>query len=383
MKRSGSLPCIAAVFSGLLALFACALLHVEVVQAEVVQEEVVASMNASQFAPSLPPKPTSASHPAEPAATDGSEEKELEQRESEIAEEYLREGFNEFVEQRNDLSKRLFRLGLGVDRYLAGNSELDEPNETYARIRLAQTWLEGEGLVNDSDIKFRLDLPSTKRRYRLIFENDTEEDGTLSDRSNPTGLSSANLDREGMSAAVRLAIQDLENWHSDFDLGIRGSIPLDPFVRHNLKREWDLGADWNFRVRQRAGYFHSKGYTYNLQWGFDRFLEPDLTARYNTELKWEQDEDKLKFGQVFGVTRQLNDRQLLDYGIGIVGQSWSSGLVEQYFTAITHRSLLYKDWLILDLVPEVRFPRENDFEDTLAFTLRLEVLFFENNPFRR
>lgn len=346
-----------------------------------VRAEVVASADASQFAPELP-KPLAPSPDAESAPSNADGES-LEQDETEVTKQYLREGFGQFVESRDELSKRLFRLGLGIDRYLAGREGLEEPNETYGRIRLAQTWLEGDGLVNDSDIKFRLDLPSTKRKYRLIFENDTEDEGTLSNRSNPTGLSDANLDRAGMSAAVRLAIRDLENWKSDFDVGIRGSIPLDPFVRHNLKRHWELGSDWHMRMRQQVGYFHSKGYVYDLKWGFDRLLETDLAARYITELEWEQKEDKLQFGQAFGVTKFLNDRQLLDHSIGIAGQSLSSGMVEIYYVALTHRTLLYEDWLILDLVPEIRYPRERDFEDTLAFTVRLEVLFFEHNPFRR
>lgn len=355
--------------------------------------EVVASADSSQFAPVLPANGMTSADSQGSApegddaggnrALDADGENDIEEEDGIFTEESLREGFGQFVESRDNLSRRLFRLGLGIDRYFAGRVGLDEPNETYARMRLAQTWLEGEGLVNDSDIKFKLDLPSTKKKYRLIFENDTENDTLVDQRGNPTGLSDANLDRESLSAAVRLAVRDMENWHSDFDVGIRGSIPLDPFVRHNLKRTWELGSDWNFRMRQRIGYFHSKGYTYNMQWGFDRFLEPDLSARYITELEWEQPDDELKFGQAFAVTRFLNERQLLDHSVGIAGHSWSTGLVDLYYVAITHRTLLYKDWLTLDLVPEIRFPRENHFENTLAFTVRLEVLFFENNPFRR
>ncbi len=348
--------------------------------------EVVASAAASQFAPDMPASGTAG---AGTSAVTGSTPDDAgpsnpdETRDEEGTDAYFRNSFDQLVESRHDLSRRLFRLGLGVDRYFAGRVGLDEPNETYARMRLAQTWLEGEGLVNDSDIKFKLDLPSTKKKYRLIFENDTDENLLSDDRGNPTGLSNANLDRESMSAAVRLAIRDMDNWHSDFDVGIRGSIPLDPFVRHNLKRTWELGSDWNFRMRQRIGYFNSKGYTYNMQWGFDRFLEPDLSARYITELEWEEDEDQLQFGQAFAVTRFLNDRQLLDHSVGFAGHSWSTGLVDLYYVALTHRTLLYQDWLTLDLVPEIRFPRELDFDDQLAFTVRLEVLFFENNPFRR
>lgn len=336
------------------------------------QAQVVASVNASLITPALPEKPAA----KEPDGTESEPDFEEPPMES-----YFKEGFGLFEESRDDLSKKLFHLGLGVDRYLAGRGELDDPNETYARVRLAETWLEGEGLVNDTELKFHLDLPSTKRRYRLIFENDTEDQGTLRNRSNPTGLTNANLDREGMSAAVRLAIRDMENWQSDFDIGIRGSIPLDPFVRHNLKRQWELGSDWNFRMRQRAGYFDSKGYIYNMLWGFDRLLDPDLAFRANTEMDWNQRDDKLRFGEALGVTKQLNDRQLLDYAFGIVGQSLSVGFIDEYYVAITHRTLLHEDWLILDLVPEVRYPREREFNETLAFTVRLEVLFFEHNPF--
>lgn len=351
---------------------------------------MVASMDASLIVPRMPeavmPGVAPSSVPRPPQIPDDDSDDEASKEAEETTEQYLQKSFDSFVQKREDWSKRIWRLGLGIDRYLGGQTDLDEPNQSYARIRLAETWLEGDGLINGSDLKFRLDLPSTRRKYRLIFENDTEDQSTLNNKAKVSGLTDAtlsNIKRDDLSAAVRVALDDLANWKSDFDVGIRGSMPLDPFARHNLRRRWELGQDWNFQMRQQAGYFKSKGYFYDLLGSFDRFLEPDLAARWNTEVKWEQDEDYLQFGSTLSIVRYLDERHLLDHSFGINGQGADRRYVDLYYFAVTHRTLLYKDWLSLDLVPEIRFPRERDFNETLAFTVRLEVLFFQNNPFNR
>ena len=124
MKSFRFAPCIAVVLSGALG-WSAGMLHAE----------VVASADASQFAPDLPPRPAPSSSPESATSPqnmggDADEERSADDQESideepESTKPYLKKSFDQLVESRDDLSRRLIRLGLGVDRYLAGRGGLD------------------------------------------------------------------------------------------------------------------------------------------------------------------------------------------------------------------------------------------------------------------
>lgn len=293
----------------------------------------------------------------------------------------LMEGLDSLVEERHRLSNRMFRMGLGLDRYLSGrDADFNELNESYARLRFGNTIRQDEAPVFDQDIKFRLDLPTAREKYRLVFENDIAE-SEMGRQGLPSDLGRGNLERDGLSAAISLAAQDLAEWDSNVNVGVRGTIPLDPFVRHSLTRRWDLGADWTTRVRSRVSYFNSSGYNYDTYWRFDRMLDPDLGFRFQTRIDWSQQEDYMQMSQVLGVTRFLDNRHLLDHAFGVLSNGLSHTEVDTYYVALTHRSVLYQDWIILDLVPQIDWDRERNFDSSLSFTARIEILFFQHNPF--
>ncbi len=291
------------------------------------------------------------------------------------------DGLETLVQERNRLSRRMFRLGLGLDRYLSGrDAELIELNESYARIRSGATLRQEEGLSFEQDVKFRLDVPTARQKYRIIFENDVRESAF-----GPQGVQSdvgpGTLNRENLSAAVSLAARGFAEWDSSFNVGVRGTLPLDPFVRHSLKREWDAGAGWKGYYRSRTSYFNSIGYGYDTDLRMERMLDPDLGFSFSSRVDWSQEEDYLQMSQVFAATRFLDDKHLLDHSFGFFTQGLGHTRINNYFLALTHRSVLYQDWFIMDLIPQIDWDRERDFDSSLSFTLRFEVLFFEQNPF--
>jgi hypothetical protein len=291
------------------------------------------------------------------------------------------DGLESLAEKRDRLSHRMFRMGLGLDRYLSGrDADFNELNESYARVRLGNTIRQDEAPVFDQDLKFRLDLPTAREKYRLVFENDVAE-SEIGRQGLPSDLGRGNLERDGLSAAISLAAQDLAQWDSNVNVGVRGTIPLDPFIRHSLTRRWDLGSDWTTRVRSRVSYFNSSGYNYDTYWRFDRMLDPDLGFRFQTRIDWSQMEDFMQMSQALGVTRFLDDSHLLDHAFGVFSSSLEHTRIDTYYFAVTHRSVLYQDWVILDLVPQIDWDREREFDSSLSFTARIEILFFQHNPF--
>lgn len=63
------------------------------------------------------------------------------------------------------------------------------------------------------------------------------------------------------------------------------------------------------------------------------------------------------------------------YAAAMVGNSSSSPRINDYYLLTHYRRDLHREILYLDVIPELHFPRDANFDPRWAFTLRLEMLF--------
>ncbi|MGB1062393.1 MAG: hypothetical protein ACPGZU_19785, partial [Ketobacter sp.] len=57
------------------------------------------------------------------------------------------------------------------------------------------------------------------------------------------------------------------------------------------------------------------------------------------------------------------------------GNSYSHSRINTYFISADYRRDLYKDWLYMNLVPELAFPRKEGFSGVASITVSFEIFF--------
>lgn len=281
------------------------------------------------------------------------------------------------VENRHELSKDLDSLARSIDSFFAGKQALSDENESFARIRIAAGYFSGRGVEDQSDTKFRLSLPATQRKLRLVLENVPEEDESLGDSVRPSNLTENSTDKEGFSAALQFATTEFQHWKSRFELGIVARTPLDPFARSTFKRRWEISELWVARFRQRITYFHSSFYNSRSLLSFERPIEENLLYRMETRVDWKQEEDTMDAVQSFNLYQRVDEQRAVYYQFAVLGESLSHTVVNNYYLSVQMRQRLYQDWLFLDVIPELSFPREENYDSQVGVTFRLEILFKE------
>lgn len=286
-------------------------------------------------------------------------------------------GADWFVTNRHELSKDLDSLARSIDSFFAGKQALSDQNESFARIRIAAGYFSSRGIEDQSDTKFRLSLPATQRKLRLVVENVPEEDESLGDSVRPSNLTENSTDKEGFSAALQFATTEIQHWKTRFEVGIVARTPLDPFVRYTAKRRWEINDLWLVRFRQRLTYFRSSFYNSRSLLSFERPVAENLLYRMETRVDWKQQEDTMEAVQAFNLYQRVDAQRAVYYQFAVVGESLSHTLVNNYYVSIQMRQRLYQDWLFLDVIPELSFPREENFDSQVGVTFRLEILFKE------
>lgn len=277
---------------------------------------------------------------------------------------------------RDQWSSQVNLFARNMDTFFAGPNNLAHLNESYVKLTLGGQWGERGTYVDETDLKFRLDLPATTKKYKLVIENSPEERESLADKNRPS-LIGNQPDVDSFSAFLQRSKQQA-NWDTSGRIGIKGVF--DPFVRFDLERHWTLDDSWHVPYRFRVAYFHSDGYRAINSLSFQRGLSPSLLFEGRTDVSWLQERDTLDAAQAVSLIQQLSPQQGMTYTVGIFEESFSNTVISDYFISAHYRQLIYKDWLYVNIIPEVNYPREFDYDARLSVTLKLEVFFQQNGP---
>ena len=219
------------------------------------------------------------------------------------------------------------------------------------------------------DLKLRIDLPRTERRLKLLIETDPQRDNTNQLENVPIDVVQEkdyflSLERQRKRGA----------WDVRPALGIKAHFPPDPFVRLRAFRYVDLNT-WLLHVSGNAFWFNSSGWGMNTSLEFDRALSASFLFRSGTTFSWEEEEKFRRIEQVFTLFQRIGDRVNLAYETGIHfddEMDWDSNL---YYGRVRYRQDIHKNWLFAEIIPQLTYREENNFEDEFSLTFRLEMVF--------
>lgn len=283
------------------------------------------------------------------------------------------------------VSRWVSNTSRNIDGFFGTDDHLNTSNKSYIRLSQEFQWEEGEGFSADPGIRFKLDLPTTEERLRLIIESDPEEtQGTLAEQGSQR---LRNDDRDPGNTVIglsRLSGKDwARNWDTKFGAGVKFRLPLDPYLRFDAERLWQLGdGPWQLASENRVSWFNSDGYFARTRWDFGRPLDDVRHLRFVTNVQWQEEEDTLEFSETAAVHQVLGRRSVIRYAAVVVGSSASNPRINDYYLQTLYRRNLHRNILYADLIPELHFHRDTNFDPRWGVTLRLEM-FFQGDVVRR
>ncbi|AQU82285.1 MAG: hypothetical protein JJT87_18255 [Halomonas sp.] len=265
-----------------------------------------------------------------------------------------------------------------IDAFFGGEQATSTNNDSYLRLGQEIDWMEGEGTSDDISIRYRIDLPTTEERLRLIIESDPEESqGTLADQGSGR-LYNDQRDRRSSTLGLDwLESRDKrENWSNRIGAGVRLRVPLDPYVRLTSERLWDIGdGPWQLESLNRLSWFNNEGYSARTQWDIGRPVSESHHLRFITTIQWREEEDTLEYSETAELNHRLNNRSALRYSAIAIGESTSNPRMTNYYLQTRYRRDIHKGILFADVIPELHFQREVSYDPRWAMTLRLEMYF--------
>lgn len=312
-------------------------------------------------------------------AADQSSEDPASQRETDSSSEQVQEdSIQSWIDDTQlSISDSIHEYGTTFDHFI-GKEENEQPmiNRSYLRLRFKTRYSHRENFDPDANVYLKLDLPHTKKNWKLILETDPDDFDRLEDKERGIS-SSSDSSLSGAVGGVRLQGKQLGEWKTNFDLGLKLKFPLDPFTRADLSRVDRISYNWTSRLKQEIFYYHSKGpgTVSSLNFYYARQENPTTILKVSSNLQYLDSDNNWEFVQQAEIFDRTDENNLYQYSIGISADSRPTYSITNSWVSLGWKHRLYKQWLYLSVTPEIDFQDNFNYKINPGIMVELELFF--------
>ena len=280
-----------------------------------------------------------------------------------------------------DLTKMVDDTARGIDRFFGTEDSLFVENQSFLRVAL-DTRLQPSDSKLDPSVRFRVDLPTTKKRLRLIIESDIEEPlGRLSEQGirEVRGGERFDTNNSAIGLEQRSSKDPRQAWVQGLGLGVKFGAPLDPYIRYSAVRQWNFSeSQWQVNSSSRVTQFNQRGLQVRTNLDVNRPVDEARTLRFQTYVESDERRDSTVFSQTAEINRVIDSRTALRYALIVVGEDRGENTIKDYVLQTYFRRDIHKNVLFMDIIPEIHFPTEGNRDPFVALTFRIEAFFRGN-----
>ncbi|WP_417553754.1 hypothetical protein [Marinomonas fungiae] len=262
----------------------------------------------------------------------------------------------------------------GLDEFFSGQRH-DSVSDSVVSMRFGSIIEGNDGVSGFFNLDARLHLPNTENRLDLIIESDADEltqDNRLYDNApGQTILQSAQNTR--FATMLRYF---KEEWNANIDMGLLVEMPVDPFVRITFNQDMALGK-WGIRQEESLFSYYTLGYGARYGVKALRQLSPDYQFGADFGVTYLEVEAETFWRENIFLNQRVSDKSKLRYQFSYL-QEGGVPHAESFLYFVEYQRLLYDNWLIGQLKPQMTYERENEYKSEFSLTASLEVLLGPN-----
>lgn len=283
---------------------------------------------------------------------------------------------NRFDDLHDTLEERLRASATWLDSFFEDERHETESNKTSFRLRFEVFNEVADSASFNIKGNLRLLLPNTGERLMLVVSGspDSEEDITDTDEDD-IREEFESTDEENLSVGLQyyLLRKLKRNLSAQGGLRFRSGGPV-VYTGVRYRELVDLGT-WDLRMTERLRWYSDNGFESKTNVDFERPVFEEMLFRTALQGSWFQDESGFFYDVNFRLFQPLSDRRVLEYQLNNQFQTSPNNRLEQSSIRLRYRQRLWRDWLALELIPQVRFPRSRDFKATPGAMVRFELTF--------
>lgn len=288
---------------------------------------------------------------------------------------HVDEGFVDVLH--SGISRGFLTSATWLDSFFGDERYEAEINRSQLKVRF-DAFREGSGGMDylRPNFNLRLVLPQLRHKTRLVISGDpnVDVDATATHPGGP-GTNLAKPPERNLTTALQYV--PLETKFSNFSIraGVklhqgklsmlagpryRYLIPLDPWdLRFTQEFIWSSDMRWQSRTR----------------FDLERPLPNGLFFRTSLEGVWSENVVGYPYALSILLRQPLDGNRALQYEWVNSFQTRPTDLLIEELFVFRYRQRFWRDWLFLEIAPQVRYPRSSGFAYTPGILFRLEMVF--------
>jgi len=270
------------------------------------------------------------------------------------------------------LSSNLLSISDQIDSFFVDDRMEEEGSNT----QVIFSYYISEDIYGNFDhdylFKARLSLPKTQDRLRLVVES-TVNPNQESEGNQLGGSVSEERDSD-FTTALQLIFKKTKYWQVSSKTGVRFAVPPDPFSQLRIRRLF-FYDEWVTRLIETVFLSKSQGFGTSTALEVDHGLVKSLYFRSRSELTIAEEVEDVHFAQQFSIYQRITDRKMWVYSVGSDAVVEQNPYITRNYMNVRFRHNVYKKWVFYEVVPELSFERENDFDMLPIMFFKIDIVF--------
>ncbi len=278
------------------------------------------------------------------------------------------------------ISRGFLTSAMWLDSFFGDERYEAEVNRSQLKVRF-DAFREGSGGMDylRPNFDLRLVLPQLRHKTRLVISGDPNVD--VDPTSSQPGTPATQL-AKGPDKSVTTALQFVPLETKRSNLSIRAGVKF-----HSGKLALMMGpryrylvhyGPWDVRFTQEELWTTKIGFQSRTRFDVERPLPHDLFFRTSLEGIWSENVHGYPYALSFLLRQPLDGNRALQYEWVNSFQTRPTDLLTEELFVFRYRQRFWRDWLFLEIAPQVRFPRDRGFAYTPGILFRLEMVFGDN-----
>ena len=267
-------------------------------------------------------------------------------------------------------SNKLLEAAEWLDSFFDDSRSTSEENKTRGTVKLSTGYSRNDDLEFKPRFSLRLKLPRLSRRALLIIQGSDDEDFDI--ESNPVSNPSTSHEDSkynDITVGLRQFLVEAERYNLSVDGGVSWDYLYAGVRFRNLQRF----GDWQGRFTNRLRYYTDDGWENLAAYDLETYWDEKWLFRATSSLALREDGIGIPHSQYFRFYQVLNDHQVISYESGIFLNTEPSYQMADLQFFVRHRQRFYRDWLVLEIVPSVTFPKDHDYEFNPGIMFKFEA----------
>jgi len=280
---------------------------------------------------------------------------------------------------RDYVSRKFVSFVGSVDRFFGDDRNYQEANDSVLQMDITRVIGYGGGRRFVTSIKANVRLPTAEQKLHLLFETDPDKNSTVDPKQTQAAPISQPSTPQSYAAALRIENAKAERWHFSADGGIKfaGLKNSTPFVRARASLAVPV-EQWRVKVAETLFWFNTIGAGESTQLDFERSISEPLLFRATSTAVWLNNTQNFDLRQDLTLFDRRSERTAVLYQASVIGMSQPKTQVTEYVLLALYRYRLHREWMFLEVSPQLHFPRALNFHTNSMLSVRLEMLFDES-----